>query len=91
MYRAMNQRGEEPDPRNQPSGRGVTVTDWWLHGLSATYRRRHEPERARKTLENELGLKWPDMPQARRVCGGSAAAMRLPTLSAQPRRRRDHP
>jgi hypothetical protein len=26
-----DQRGEGPDPRNQPPGRGVTVTDWRLH------------------------------------------------------------
>ena len=26
-----DQRGEGPDPRNQPPGRRVTVTDWGLH------------------------------------------------------------
>jgi len=26
-----DQRGEGPDPRNQPLGRGVTVTDWRLY------------------------------------------------------------
>jgi hypothetical protein len=26
-----DQRGEGPDPRNQPRGLGVTVTDWQLH------------------------------------------------------------
>jgi hypothetical protein len=31
MYRAMTSAVKGPDPRNQPLGRGVTVTDWRLH------------------------------------------------------------
>ena len=76
-----DQRGEGPDPRNQPLGRGVTVTDWRLY----TADHRHIDGGGNQTtqekprgLRGALGSRaeWAMRPDPRNVSHRPAAPMR---------------